>query len=114
MEALEVVTLGVEAASAPEAGRARAAARSASRTAKLRRVARGARRDARVSWLITAIYPVGGLSLGKRREWHEHLGIGESLEGSVLGESEHVMACLAQLRGDAAGGEIRVEQQPQG
>lgn len=44
----------------------------------------------------------------------EHLRVGKSLEGGVFGQREHVMAVLAQLRGDGARGEIRVEQQPQG
>jgi len=43
----------------------------------------------------------------------EHVRVGESLEGRVFGERQHVMACLAQLGRYSAGGEVGVEQQAQ-
>lgn len=43
----------------------------------------------------------------------EHVRVGESLEGRVFGERQHVMTCLAQLGRYSARGQVCVEQQAQ-
>lgn len=43
----------------------------------------------------------------------EHVRVGESLEGRVFGERQHVVAVLAQWGGYSAWGEVGVKQQAQ-